>query len=101
MGAVEQIVNDYNASQTKYKPDPQIFEDLGSLNAFLPVGTLNLENCLGVFDRVPFVTFLLNSVFISVSTVGSASWSTRWQPSRSPACTSVGRRSCSATFSPR
>jgi hypothetical protein len=54
-----------------------------------------------VFDRVPFVTFLLNSVFISVSTVGSASWSTRWQPSRSPACTSVGRRSCSATFSPR
>ncbi|HEY3409990.1 MAG TPA: carbohydrate ABC transporter permease [Propionicimonas sp.] len=54
---------------SSFKPDLQIFEDLGSLNAFLPVGTLNLENYLGVFDRVPFVTFLLNSIFISVSTV--------------------------------
>jgi len=54
---------------SSFKPDLQIFDDLGSLNAFLPVGTLNLENYLGVFDRVPFVTFLLNSVFISVSTV--------------------------------
>ena len=54
---------------SSFKPDLQIFEDLGSLNAFLPVGSLNLENYLGVFERVPFVTFLLNSIFISVSTV--------------------------------
>lgn len=54
---------------SSFKPDLQIFDDLGSFNAFLPVGTLNLENYFGVFDRVPFATFLMNSVLISVSTV--------------------------------
>ena len=54
---------------SSFKPDLQIFDDLGSFNAFLPVGTLNMDNYFGVFDRVPFVTFLLNSVLISVSTV--------------------------------
>ncbi len=37
-----------------FKPDTQIFGDLGSINAFLPVGDLSLDNYLGVFDRVPF-----------------------------------------------
>jgi multiple sugar transport system permease protein len=54
---------------SSFKPDLQIFADLGSFNAFLPVGTLNMENYFGVFDRVPFATFLMNSVLISVSTV--------------------------------
>ncbi len=54
---------------SSFKPDLQIFADLGTWNAFLPVGALNLDNYFGVFDRVPFATFLLNSVFISVSTV--------------------------------
>jgi multiple sugar transport system permease protein len=54
---------------SSFKPDVQIFGDLGSIKAFLPVGVLNLDNYLGVFDRVPFATFLLNSVMIAVSTV--------------------------------
>jgi multiple sugar transport system permease protein len=54
---------------SSFKPDLQIFADLGTFNAFLPVGELNLENYLGVFDRVPFATFLMNSVIISVLTV--------------------------------
>jgi multiple sugar transport system permease protein len=54
---------------SSFKPDLQIFADLGTWNAFLPVGTLNMENYFGVFDRVPFATFLMNSVLISVSTV--------------------------------
>lgn len=54
---------------SSFKPDLQIFEDLGTFNAFLPTGALNLDNYFGVFERVPFVTFLLNSVLISVSTV--------------------------------
>ena len=54
---------------SSFKPDLQIFADLGTWKAFLPVGSMNLDNYLGVFDRVPFATFLMNSVLISVSTV--------------------------------
>ena len=54
---------------SSFKPDLQIFADLGTWKGFLPVGTINLDNYLGVFDRVPFATFLMNSVLISVSTV--------------------------------
>jgi len=54
---------------SSFKPDLQIFADLGTFNAFLPVGELSVDNYLGVFDRVPFATFLMNSVLISVATV--------------------------------
>ncbi|MDO5736402.1 MAG: carbohydrate ABC transporter permease [Propionibacteriaceae bacterium] len=54
---------------SSFKPDLQIFADLGTPSAFLPVGELSFENYLGVFDRVPFATFLMNSVLISVATV--------------------------------
>lgn len=54
---------------SSFKPDLQIFADLGTPSAFLPVGELNLDNYQGVFDRVPFATFLMNSVIISVLTV--------------------------------
>jgi multiple sugar transport system permease protein len=54
---------------SSFKPDLQIFTDLGTWNSFLPVGSLNLDNYLGVFERVPFATFLMNSVLISISTV--------------------------------
>ena len=54
---------------SSFKPDLQIFADLGTPSAFLPVGDLTLDNYLGVFDRVPFVTFLINSILISVATV--------------------------------
>jgi multiple sugar transport system permease protein len=54
---------------SSFKPDAQIFSDLDSFRAFLPVGDLNLANYTGVFQRVPFAQFLLNSVLISVATV--------------------------------
>lgn len=55
---------------SSFKPDQQIFDDLGSVAAFLPVGDLNLDNYLGVFNRVPFAQFMANSIMISVVTVG-------------------------------
>ena len=46
---------------SSFKPDIQIFSDLTSIRAFLPVGDLSMDNYLGVFERVPFAQFLLNS----------------------------------------
>jgi multiple sugar transport system permease protein len=54
---------------SSFKTDDQIFGDLGSLSAFLPVGALSLDNYTGMFDRVPAARFLLNSVLISSITV--------------------------------
>ncbi|MBZ9644554.1 carbohydrate ABC transporter permease [Streptomyces sp. PSKA30] len=54
---------------SSFKADDQIFSDLGSLRAFLPVGALSLDNYTGVFERVPAARFLLNSVVISSVTV--------------------------------
>ncbi|MBV7698566.1 carbohydrate ABC transporter permease [Streptomyces sp. TRM70350] len=54
---------------SSFKTDDQIFGDLGSLRAFLPVGALSLDNYTGVFERVPAAQFLLNSVLISSITV--------------------------------
>ncbi len=54
---------------SSFKPDTQIFGDLDSIAAFLPVGDLSWANYQGVFERVPFAQFLMNSVIISVVTV--------------------------------
>jgi multiple sugar transport system permease protein len=54
---------------SSFKPDLQIFGDLGSLKAFLPTGHISLDNYTGVFDRVPFAQFMMNSVIITVVTV--------------------------------
>jgi multiple sugar transport system permease protein len=54
---------------SSFKPDQQIFGDLGSPRAFLPVGSLSLENYTAVFDRVPAVRFLLNSLGVSAITI--------------------------------
>lgn len=51
------------------KPDTDIFKDVGSLRAFLPVGDVSLRNYTGVFDTVPAIRFLLNSLAISLVTV--------------------------------
>jgi multiple sugar transport system permease protein len=51
------------------KPDTQIFGDLDSINAFLPVGDVSLDNYTAVFDRVPFWRFMMNSIMITVLTV--------------------------------
>ncbi len=52
------------------KPDTQIFGDLTSINAFLPVGDVSLTNYEAVFERVPFWRFMMNSVLLSALTVG-------------------------------
>ncbi|MDO4901325.1 carbohydrate ABC transporter permease [Actinomyces sp.] len=52
------------------KPDAQIFADLGTLKAFLPVGELSLDNYEGVFERVPAGRFIANSVIVTVAIVG-------------------------------
>jgi multiple sugar transport system permease protein len=51
------------------KPDTDIFKDIGSVRAFLPIGEISLDNYAGVFDTVPAVRFLLNSLGISLVTV--------------------------------
>jgi len=51
------------------KPDLQIFADLGTWRAFLPVGDISLDNYTAVFDRVPFARLLANSIGISAVTV--------------------------------
>jgi len=51
------------------KPDDQIFADLDSFKAFLPVGHISLDNYTGVFQTVPAGRFLLNSVFITTMIV--------------------------------
>src|SRR5690606_20375883 len=51
------------------KPDLQIFADLDSPRAFLPVGDVSFDNYVGVFDRVPFARFIMNSVAISGVTI--------------------------------
>lgn len=50
--------------------DQQIFADLGTIRAFLPVGDLTLENYAGVMNRVPAIQFMLNSIIVTVSIVG-------------------------------
>jgi multiple sugar transport system permease protein len=55
---------------SSFKPDLQIFSDLTSVRAFLPTGDLTLDNYTGVFERVPFAQFMVNSIMISVLTVG-------------------------------
>lgn len=54
---------------SSFKPDAQIFADLTSLKAILPVGDISLDNYRGVFDRVPAERLLINSVLISLVTV--------------------------------
>jgi multiple sugar transport system permease protein len=51
------------------KPDQQIFGDLSSIAAFLPVGNISMDNYAAVFDRVPAARFLINSIGVSVITV--------------------------------
>lgn len=54
---------------SSFKPDTQIFADLESGRAVLPVGHLSLDSYRGVFDRVPAARFLVNSIVISTVTV--------------------------------
>ena len=49
------------------KPDAQILGDIGSPQAFLPVGDISTQNYVDVFDRVPVARFIANSVFVTVT----------------------------------
>ncbi len=54
---------------SSFKPDAQIFADLTSWRAFVPVGEVSLDNYRGVFERVPAGRMLMNSVGVSTVTV--------------------------------
>ncbi len=50
------------------KPDFNLLQDTGSFRAFLPVGPISLDNYSGVFDRIPFFMFLINSLIVATVT---------------------------------
>ena len=52
-----------------FKTENQIFADLRSFRAFLPVGELTLDNYRDVFSRGNFALYMGNSIFISVTTI--------------------------------
>lgn len=52
------------------KPDAQILTDIGSPQAFLPVGDISTQNYVDVFDRVPVARFIANSVLVTTLIVG-------------------------------
>ena len=52
------------------KPGPQLLADTSSLRAFLPVGDISLDNYVAAFRRAPVATFIFNSVFVTLVTVG-------------------------------
>jgi multiple sugar transport system permease protein len=51
------------------KPDRQLLADTSSFRAFLPIGDISLNNWAGVFERVPALQFLTNSLIITGTTV--------------------------------
>ena len=54
---------------SSFKPDLQIFADLRSLRAFLPVGDVSLDNYRGIFEKSRLPRYFLNSVLIASVTV--------------------------------
>ena len=53
-----------------FKSNEQIFQDLESLRAFLPVGNLSIKNYREVFASSGLGRYLFNSTFITLTTVG-------------------------------
>jgi len=51
---------------SSFKPHDQIFSDMRSFNAFLPVGSISLDNYGDVFTNSKFPRFVLNSIGMSV-----------------------------------
>lgn len=49
--------------------ETQLLNDMGSLKAFIPYGTISLQNFSSVFARVPFGQYLFNSLFIVITIV--------------------------------
>jgi len=51
-------------------PTEQLLRDSASFRAFLPVGDISLANYQAMFERVPVLRFLLNSMLVTTLTVG-------------------------------
>lgn len=51
------------------KPQAQLLTDTSSMRAFMPVGDISLDNYRDAFRRAPVLTFILNSVFVTATTV--------------------------------
>ncbi len=51
------------------KPEEQLLRDTSSVRAFLPLGELTFKNYEDAFERVPILTFIGNSVFVTATTV--------------------------------
>lgn len=51
------------------KPSEQLLRDTSSLNAFLPIGDISLNNYYAAFERAPIWQFIFNSIFVTTSTV--------------------------------
>ena len=54
---------------SSFKVPQAMFADVKSWRAFFPVGDVNFDQYLGVFDRLPLWQFLFNSIFISAVVV--------------------------------
>ena len=54
---------------SSFKPDVQLFRDLPTLRAFLPVGDISLDNYRVVIRRSPLLLYFFNSTIISGVTV--------------------------------
>ena len=54
---------------SSFKPEQQIFADLFSIRALLPVGDVSLKNYVSVFEKSAIETMFVNSMFITGSTV--------------------------------
>jgi len=51
------------------KPDFNLLQDVGTARSFLPVGPISFDNYVGVYDRIPLVRFIFNSLLVSTITV--------------------------------
>ena len=54
---------------SSFKPREQIFLDLRSINALLPVGNISLDNYVQMFERSNFWLFTRNSLFMTTTSV--------------------------------
>jgi len=54
---------------SSFKPEDQIFADLYSIRAMLPVGDVSWKNYLSVFEKSAIETMFFNSVVITITTV--------------------------------
>lgn len=56
-------------AMSSLKPTHQLLADTSSLNAFLPVGDISLQNYHDAFERAPVGLFVFNSVLVTGVTV--------------------------------